>query len=90
MKYRYIKKLGLELSAFGLGCMRFPMKKDENGKDVVDEEKSTAIIRACIDGGVNYLDTAYTYSGGLNEKYVGLALRDGYREKVHLATKLPL
>ena len=90
MKYRHIEKLDLELSAFGLGCMRFPMKKDENGKDIVDEEKSTAIIRACIDSGVNYLDTAYIYSGGLNEKYVGLALRDGYREKVYLATKLPL
>lgn len=90
MKYRHIDKLGIDVSAFGLGCMRFPMTKDEKGNDVVDEKISTEIIRACIDGGVNYIDTAYVYSGGLNEKYVGLALRDGYREKVFLATKLPV
>jgi len=90
MKYRHIDKLGIEVSAFGLGCMRFPMTKDENGNEIVDEKISTEIIRACIDGGVNYVDTAYVYSGGLNEKYVGLALRDGYREKVYLATKLPV
>ena len=90
MKYRHIEKLGIDVSAFGLGCMRFPMTKDENGKDVVDEKISTEIIRACIDGGVNYIDTAYVYSNGLNEHYVGLALRDGYRERVYLATKLPV
>ncbi|MBQ8758280.1 MAG: aldo/keto reductase, partial [Clostridia bacterium] len=90
MKYRHIEKLGIDISAFGLGCMRLPMMKDEDGKDVVDEKKWVDIIRRCIDGGVNYLDTAYVYTGGLNEKYVGLALRDGYREKVYLATKLPL
>ncbi len=90
MKYRHIDKLGIDVSAFGLGCMRFPMAKDENGNEIVDEKISTEIIRACIDGGVNYVDTAYVYSGGLNEKYVGLALRDGYREKVYLATKLPV
>ena len=90
MKYRHIEKLDIDVSAFGLGCMRFPMKKDDDGKEVVDEKISTEIIRACIDGGVNYLDTAYVYSGGLNEYYVGLALRDGYREKVYLATKLPV
>lgn len=88
IKYRKINKLGIELSAFGLGCMRFPMIKDENGNEIVDEKISTDIIRTCIDGGVNYIDTAYIYSGGLNEKYVGLALKDGYREKVYLATKL--
>lgn len=90
MKYRHIEKLGIDVSAFGLGCMRLPMMKNEEGKDVVDEKKWVDIIRRCIDGGVNYLDTAYVYTGGLNEKYVGLALRDGYRQKVYLATKLPL
>ena len=67
MKYRHINKLNIDVSAFGLGCMRFPMTKDENGRDIVDEKISTEIIRACIDGGVNYLDTAYVYSNGLNE-----------------------
>lgn len=90
MNMRKIEKLGIELSGFGLGCMRFPMTKDENGKDVVNESISTEIIRTAIDGGVNYIDTAYVYSNGLNEEYVGKALLDGYREKVYLATKLPV
>ena len=90
MNMRKIAKPGIELSGFGLGCMRVPMIKDENGKDVVDEKICTDIVRTAIDGGVNYIDTAYVYSGGLNEEYVGRALSDGYREKVYLATKLPV
>ncbi len=89
MKYRHIEKLGIDLSAFGLGFMRVPMIKDKDGKEVVDLEKSTAIVRECIDGGVNYIDTAYVYSGGQNESALGIALRDGYRDKVYIATKLP-
>lgn len=90
MNMRKIQSLGIELSAFGLGCMRVPMTKNENGIDVVDEKVCTDIIRTAIDGGVNYIDTAYVYSSGMNEEYVGKALRDGYREKVYIATKLPV
>ena len=93
MQYRRFDKLGVDVSAFGLGCMRFPMYevKDAEGKSrrVVDEELATAIIRRAIDGGVNYVDTAYVYSHGTNESVAGRALRDGYRERVFLATKLP-
>ena len=90
MQYRKIEKLGIEVSAFGVGCMRLPMKKLEDGTDVVDEENSTPLIRHAIDSGVNYVDTAYVYSGGKkNEIALGHALRDGYREKVYVATKLP-
>ncbi len=89
MKMRKIEKLGIEVSAFGLGCMRFPMK-NVDGKNVVDEEIAQKIIREAIDNGVNYLDTAYVYSDKQNEGVVGRALKDGYREKVFLATKLPL
>ncbi len=90
MQYRKIEKLGIEVSAFGVGCMRFPMKKLEDGTDVVDEAISTPAIRHAIDSGVNYIDTAYVYSGGRkNEIALGHALRDGYREKVYVATKLP-
>ena len=70
--------------------MRFPMKKLEDGTDAVDESISTPAIRRAIDSGVNYIDTAYVYSGGRkNEIALGHALRDGYREKVYVATKLP-
>ena len=90
MQYRKIEKLGIEVSAFGVGCMRFPMKKLEDGTEVVDESISTPAIRHAVDCGVNYIDTAYVYSGGRkNEIALGHALRDGYRDKVYIATKLP-
>ena len=89
MKYRKMGKLGIEVSAFGMGCMRFPMTKLEDGTEVVDESISTPVIRHAIDCGVNYVDTAYVYSGQKNEMMLAHALRDGYREKVYVATKLP-
>jgi len=88
MQYREFKKLGIKISAFGVGCMRFPTI-NVNGENVVDLENAKNIIRRAIDSGVNYVDTAYNYSNKTNENVVGEALSDGYREKVYLATKLP-
>ncbi len=88
MKMRRIEKLGIEVSAFGIGCMRFPMTTVD-GVEMVDESISTPAIRYAIDNGVNYVDTAYVYSNQKNETMLGHALRDGYREKVYVATKLP-
>ena len=79
MKMRKIEKLGIEVSAFGVGCMRFPMTTVD-GVEVVDESISTPAIRYAIDNGVNYMDTAYVYSNQKNETALGHALRDGYRE----------
>lgn len=78
MEYTQYGKTGLKVSRFGLGCMRFP--KDEN--------EAIAMVRYAIDHGVNYLDTAYVYQG--SEVITGKALRDGYRNRIYLATKSPI
>lgn len=84
MKYREVNKSGDTLSILGYGGMRFPTKAG-----LIDEEKAMRQLRGAIDEGVNYVDTAYFYHGGQSETFIGKALKDGYREKVHIATKMP-
>ncbi len=88
MQYIDFKHDGKKVSRFGLGCMRLPSITDEEGNSHIDEPKAIELIRKAIDSGVNYIDTAYFYPG--SEVVVGKALQDGYREKVMLATKLPM
>ena len=88
MKYRTMGKLGIRASAFGLGCMRF--NGAASGDSTIDEEKAIALIRQAIDGGVTYLDTAYVYLEKTSEIVLGKALRDGYRDRVTIATKMPM
>ena len=87
MQYRVMGRTGERVAALGLGCMRFPVVDGDDG--CIDEPRATALLREAIDAGVNYLDTAYPYHKGTSEPFVGRALQGGYRDKVHLATKLP-
>lgn len=89
MKYRDFGKLGIKLSAFGIGCMRLPTTGEDDNK-VINEAEAIKMIRTAINNGVTYVDTAYPYHKGDSENVVGRALLDGYRERVHLATKLPI
>ena len=87
MKYRTMGKLGIQSSAFGLGCMRF--NGAASGDSTIDEQKAVSLIRRAIDGGVNYIDTAYVYLDKTSEIVLGKALQDGYRDRVTIATKVP-
>ncbi|MCP4163951.1 MAG: aldo/keto reductase [Deltaproteobacteria bacterium] len=76
---------GDKLSTLGYGCMRFPTK---NGK--IDEKKAEEHIQLAIDKGINYFDTAWPYHSGKSESFLGKVLaKDGLRNKVKIATKLP-
>jgi len=82
MQYRP-DKYGNRLSVLGFGCMRFPQKLGR-----IDMEETEAQILQAIEGGVNYFDTAYVYSG--SEAALGQILeKNSLRERVYIATKLP-
>lgn len=90
MKYRDMGRTGDKVSALGFGAMRLPVIEDEQGNKSINEEEAIRMIRSAIDNGVNYVDTAYPYHSGQSEILVGKALKDGYREKIYLATKSPV
>ena len=94
MLHRTLGQNGVEVSNLGFGCMRLPVL--DNKPDRIDYPKATELLHYAIDHGVNYVDTAYFYHGvnfgskGESEPFVGEALSGGWRERVNLATKMPL
>jgi len=83
MQYR-LDKYGNKLSILGFGCMRFPRVRGR-----IDMGKSEAMLVSAVERGVNYFDTAYVYPG--SEEATGEILaKNKLREKIYIATKLPL
>ncbi|MCD6323284.1 MAG: aldo/keto reductase [Clostridiales bacterium] len=88
MKYREFNGFDVKTSVLGFGAMRLPIVDGDYSK--VDEPSALEMLRHAIDNGVNYVDTAYPYHGGNSETFIGKVLKDGYRKKVYLTTKLPV
>jgi len=88
MTYRTNPKQGDKVSILGYGCMRWPMKKDENGRDVIDQEAVNTLVDYAIEHGVNYFDCSPVYLQGQCERATGIALARHPRDKYFIATKL--
>jgi predicted aldo/keto reductase-like oxidoreductase len=80
MPMRQLGKTGAKVSAIGLGGFHIGTQKDE--------AESLKIIRTAVDRGITFLDNCWDYNKGGSEERMGKALRDGYRQKVFLMTKL--
>ena len=80
MRYRPLGRTGEEVSLIGLGGHHIGRQKEE--------KESIAIIRAAIDAGINFMDNSWDYHDGGSEVRMGNALKDGYRNRVFLMTKI--
>jgi aryl-alcohol dehydrogenase-like predicted oxidoreductase len=81
MQYRILGRTGERVSAIGLGGWHLALPH-------VDEQLSLRIVRRAIDEGITFLDNSWDYNGGASEIRMGRALRDGYRDRVFLMTKI--
>src|SRR6476646_6178490 len=81
MLYRTLGITGEQVSAIGLGGWHL-------GLSFVDEALSVRIVRSAVDRGSTFMDNSWDYNDGASEKRMGKALRDGYRDKVFLMTKI--
>lgn len=81
MPYRVLGSTGEKVSAIGLGGWHLALPK-------VDEQLAFRIVRGAIDRGINFMDNCWDYNDGISELRMGKVLRDGYRQKVFLMTKI--
>jgi len=89
MKYKNLGATGVKVSELCLGCMTFGVPDRGDHPWTLPEEQSRPVIRQAVELGINFFDTANTYSDGTSEEIVGRALKDfTRREEVVLATKV--
>ena len=89
MEYARLGRTGLKVSRLCLGCMTYGEPGRGAHEWTLDEERSRPFVRAAIEAGINFFDTANVYSDGSSEEIVGRALRDfGRRDEIVLATKV--
>ena len=81
MPYRVLGRTGERVSAIGLGGWHIGLPR-------VPEALAVRLVRSAIDRGINFLDNSWDYNGGASEVRMGMALRDGYRGKAFLMTKI--
>lgn len=81
MIYRDLGSTGEQVSAIGLGGWHIALKH-------VDEQLGIQIVRTAIDRGITFMDNSWDYNGGTSEIRMGKALRNGYRDRVFLMTKI--
>jgi len=81
MIYRTLGSTGERVSAIGVGGWHL-------GLGHVDEQLAIRIVRSAIDRGINFLDNCWDYNEGASETRMGKALRDGYRERAFVMTKI--
>jgi predicted aldo/keto reductase-like oxidoreductase len=81
LQYRVLGETGEKVSAIGIGGWHL-------GLPHVDEQLSIRIVRTAIDRGINFMDNSWDYNNGISEIRMGKALRDGYRDRVFLMTKI--
>src|SRR5690348_14012564 len=80
MPMRRLGRTGLKVSLLGLGGYHIGQ--------AVDEQAAIRVVRMAIDHGVTFLDNCWDYNEGRSQVWMGKALRDGYRKKVLLMTKI--
>jgi 1-deoxyxylulose-5-phosphate synthase len=89
MNYRNLGNTGLKVSELCLGCMTYGVPERGDHPWTLPETQSRPLIRQAVDAGINYFDTANTYSDGTSEEIVGQALKDyTRRDEVVIATKV--
>ena len=89
MEYTKLGNTEIEISCLCLGCMSFGDPASKMHAWTLDPQESEQIIKHALDLGINFFDTANTYSAGTSEEYLGRAIRNNVaRDKVVLASKV--